>query len=453
MTTLTSPPATAATPAAGSTYQVSVRNSGKCLDVVNGAPEDGVPVHQWDCWNGAMQQWVLRGSGSGTFALVNVATGKCLDIAYGTTELFVQAQQWDCWDGVMQQWRLTASGSGTYRLVNAQSGLCLSNKDAGKDNGVAVVQETCTANSNKQWLFTPVASAQQPIVAADGTGRHRKVQDAVNAVPANSGRTVITIKAGTYREVVTVPANKPDITFQGLGSSPSQTVIVFNNSAGTHGTSGSASVFVNGAGFEATNLTISNDFDENSTSSGHQAVALHLNADRAVFRTVRLLGDQDTFLVNDNTRAYMVDSYVEGTVDFIFGGGTMVFDRTTVHEKRTSGGPITAASTPAAKKYGFLFHRSTITGAANNVTQLGRPWRPDAQVLYRESTLNATVKTAQPWTDMSGNSWRNARFLEYRNTGSGAGSNSNRPQLSDAQAAEYTPQKYLAGSDGWNPVR
>ncbi|MFD0201034.1 MULTISPECIES: pectate lyase family protein [Saccharothrix] len=44
------------------------------------------------------------------------------------------------------------------------------------------------------------------------------------------------------------------------------------------------------------------------------------------------------------------------------------------------------------------------------MTQLGRPWRPDAQVLYRESTLNATVKTAQPWTDMSGNTWRNARF-------------------------------------------
>jgi len=24
--------------------------------------------------------------------------------------------------------------------------------------------------------------------------------------------------------------------------------------------------------------------------------------------------------------------------------------------------------------------------------------------------------------------------------------------MSDAQAVNYTPQKYLAGSDGWNPV-
>ena len=62
------------------------------------------------------------------------------------------------------------------------------------------------------------------------------------------------------------------------------------------------------------------------------------------------------------------------------------------------------------------------------------------------------MKTAQPWTDMSGNSWKNARFSEYKNTGSGAGTNSNRPQLSDSTAANYTPQKYLAGTDGWNPV-
>jgi pectinesterase len=53
---------------------------------------------------------------------------------------------------------------------------------------------------------------------------------------------------------------------------------------------------------------------------------------------------------------------------------------------------------------------------------------------------------------MSGNSWKNARFFEYKNTGSGATTNSNRPQMSDSTAANYTPQRYLAGSDGWNPM-
>jgi pectin methylesterase-like acyl-CoA thioesterase len=291
-------------------------------------------------------------------------------------------------------------------------------------------------------------------VAADGTGQYRTVQAAVDAVPVNNAsRVTINIKQGTYREIVTVPANKPLITLRGLGSSASAVLIVNNHSAYTHGTSGSATAFVHGKDFAASNLTISNDFDENSTPSGQQAVALHLNSDRAVFTGVRLLGDQDTFLVKDNTRAYMANSYVEGTVDFIFGGGTIVFDNCDIYEKRSTGGPITAASTPAAKTYGYLFYRSRISGAAAaNTTTLGRPWRPDAQVLYRESTLNSVIRTGQPWTDMSGNLWQNARFLEYRNTGTGAGTNGNRPQLSDSQAANYTPQRYLAGTDGWNPI-
>ncbi|MEU4746079.1 pectinesterase family protein, partial [Actinosynnema sp. NPDC023658] len=312
---------------------------------------------------------------------------------------------------------------------------------------------TTTTTPTTTTTTTTTSSTARPTVASDGTGTYRTVQAAIDAATSNSStRTVITIKPGTYREVVRVPSTKTAITLQGLGSSPSNTVIVYNNSAGSNGTFNSASAFVDGRDFTATNLTIANDYNENSSTVDQQAVALHLNADRAVFRNVRLLGDQDTFLVNERTRAYMVDSYVEGTVDFIFGAGTMVFDRMTVHEKRTTGGPITAASTPNTKKYGLLFYRCTITGTTTNTTQLGRPWRPDAQVLYRESTLDSTLKTSQPWTDMSGNSWRNARFLEYRNTGPGAGTNSNRPQLPDSQAADYTPQKYLAGTDGWNPM-
>ncbi|HEX6358377.1 pectinesterase family protein [Actinophytocola sp.] len=298
------------------------------------------------------------------------------------------------------------------------------------------------------------AAAAVLTVAADGSGQYRTVQAAINAVPTgNASRATITIKPGTYREVVTVPANKPMITLQGLGTSASQVLIVYNNSAYTHGTFNSATAFVHGRDFVATNLTISNDLNESSVPSGQQAVALHLNADRAVLRNVRLLGDQDTFLVNDAARAYIVDSYIEGTVDFIFGGGTAVFHNCDIYEKRSTGAPITAARTAPTKQYGFLVYRSRIRGAATaGSTQLGRPWGPNAQVLYRESTLDAVIKTSQPWTDMSGNVWQNARFTEYRNTGPGAGTGTNRPQLPDAQAPNYTPQRYLAGTDGWNPV-
>ena len=292
------------------------------------------------------------------------------------------------------------------------------------------------------------AATATPTVASDGTGTYRTVQAAIDAVPANNTtRAVITIKAGTYREIVTIPSNKPYITLQGLGSSASSTVIVNNHSnAGGYGTSGSATVFVNGHDFMASNLTMSNDY-----GVGSQAVAANLNADRSVYSNVRFLGAQDTLYVYHN-RSYIVNSYVEGTVDFIFGGGTAVFNADRIYEKRSTGGPITAANTAATQTYGILFYKCAITGATANTTQLGRPWGAAAQVVYRESSLSSTLATAQPWINMSSNNWKNARFYEYQNTGSGATVNSNRPQLTSAQAASYTPQKYLAGTDGWNPI-
>jgi len=439
--------AQAAVPVDGTAYQISVTNSGKCLDVVAGSTANGGLVQQWGCSGDTWQRFTLNAAGSGYHTLVNVNSGKCLDIPNGTTTSGVQLQQWSCSGATNQQWRLVASGSGTYQVINVASGLCLANQGAASGSGVPIIQETCTANTNKQWLFGPVSTAT-PTVAADGTGQYRTVQAAIDAVPANNtSRVTITIKAGTYREIVTIPANKPYITLQGLGSSAGATVIVNNHSsAGGYGTAGSATVFINGHDFIATNLTMSNDYGE-----GSQAVAASLNADRSVYNNVRFLGNQDTLLVYHN-RAYVVNSYVEGTVDFIFGGATVVFNATSIYEKRSTGGPVTAANTAATETYGILFYKCTITGATNNTTQLGRPWGADAQVLYRESNLSATISTAQPWIDMSANSWRNARFLEYRNTGSGAGTNSNRPQLADAQAPNYTPQKYLAGTDGWNPV-
>ncbi|MGN9908276.1 pectinesterase family protein [Phytohabitans sp. LJ34] len=456
-------PASAATPANGGVYTLAVGASGKCLEVAGGSVDNGALLQQASCTAGSTrQQWRVTSSSAGGFNLVNVNSTRCADVPSASTASGVRLQQWGCGDGtkVNQRWSFAASGaaSGKYTIASAASGLCVSDKDGSTAGNNPIVQEGCSDVARMQWLFNQVGGTTPPptgtpTVASDGTGTYRTVQAAIDAVPAdNTTRRVITIKAGTYREVIRVPSNKPLVTLQGLGSGPSNVVIVYHNSAGTHGTSGSATAFVDGRDFVATNLTISNDFDENSASSGHQAVALNLNADRAVFDNVRLLGDQDTFLVNDATRAYVVNSYVEGTVDFIFGGGTIVFDNCSIYEKRSTGGPITAASTAATKTYGFLFYRSNITGATNNTTQLGRPWRPDAQVLYRESTLSATIRTAQPWTDMSGNLWQNARFLEYRNTGSGAGTNGNRPQLSDSQAASYTPQRYLAGSDGWNPL-
>nr|WP_208329494.1 pectinesterase family protein [Streptomyces sp. 846.5] len=461
-----------ATVAVAGTYNLAVARSGLCLDLVGASSAPGALIQQWGCSPGQSdQQWILVDQGSGRFAIRSAASGLCLDVPGGSTASGVRLQQWGCATGQANQlWTLKSTRDGTFQIVNANSGLCVSDAQASTAPGAAVTQETCSTNSNKRWSLTPVgttapsASASATAapgttitVAADGSGDVRTVQAAIDRVPVNNTKPVtIAIRKGTYRGVVSIPSSKPYVTLKGLGATSADVVIVDNISAGTlkadgttYGTFGSATAFIDGHDFSASNLTISNDYDYAASPS--QALALSLSADRAVFSNVRLLGHQDTLLVNDSARAYFVQSYVEGTVDFIFGGGTAVFDRSEIHE--LGGGFVTAASTPTTRAYGFLFYRSSITGAGTAGTgSLGRPWRQGAQVLYRESTLGAFLNTGQPWSDMSGATWKSARFEEYRNTGAGATTNSNRPQLSDAQAANYTPAAYLAGSDGWNPT-
>ena len=322
---------------------------------------------------------------------------------------------------------------------------------------------------------TAKAAATTLTVAKDGTGQYKTVQAAVNAVPANNpSRVVVSIKPGTYRETVKVPSNKPHVTFQGTGGSRKDTVIVYNNAAGTrkpdgsgtYGTSGSATVAVEADDFQARNLTVSNDFDEgaNQSLSGHQAVALRTAADKVFLDGVIVEGDQDTLLLDTAAkdrlgRVYVTNSYVVGNVDFVFGRATAVLDRSVITLKKrwdgSSAGYITAPSTAANRK-GFLIANSTVNGDVSDRTfYLGRPWHAggdaslDPQTTVRNTTLSAAIR-ATPWTDMSGFSWKDDRFAEYRNTGTGSGSaSSNRPHLTDAQAADQEIGDWLTD---WTPT-
>ncbi|XEC96645.1 pectate lyase [Paenibacillus tarimensis] len=302
-------------------------------------------------------------------------------------------------------------------------------------------------------------------VAKDGSGDYSTVQQAIDAVPQNNTQPVeIRIMNGVYKEVVTVPANKPFISL--IGESAENTVITYDNYAGrerpiggTYGTSGSASLFLYGSDFTAMNLTMENSFDEkaNPDVQGTQAVAVHTRGERMIFRNVRFIGNQDTLLVNAGS-SYFYECYVEGDVDFIFGAGRAVFENSDIKSldrgSATNNGYITAASTSINQPYGFLFINSRlISDAAAGTVYLGRPWHPGgdpsaiASVVFMNCELGQHIHT-QGWTDMSGFSYKDARFYEYNNSGPGVAINESRTQLSDEEAAQYTVENVL----GWSPV-
>ena len=236
------------------------------------------------------------------------------------------------------------------------------------------------------------------------------------------------------------------------GENADSTIIVWGDYASLNnmGTFRTATLRVEGFGFIAENLTITNDAGQIG-----QAVALHVEGDCAIFRNCILLGNQDTvFTGNENSRQYYVDCYIEGTTDYIFGPATAWFERCTIHSKRNS--YITAASTPA-DKYGYIFNNCKLT-ADQDVTKmmLGRPWRAHAAVLFMNCEMGNFINKLGWHNWNKEENEKTARYCEYNNTGEGAQTSARvgwSSVISKKQAKKITLKSVFKGSDNWNPTK
>jgi pectinesterase len=302
--------------------------------------------------------------------------------------------------------------------------------------------------------LSSLAAEQILTVAADGSGQYTKVQDAIMAIPdgRRDNHVIIRIKPGVYKEPIYVQREKR--FFHLVGEDATTTKLTYDlhanmpDKAGKPiGTFRTPSTLIDADDFAAENLTF-----ENSAGPVGQALAIRVDGDRAVFRNCRFLGWQDTILLNRG-RQYFDRCYIEGHVDFIFGGATAYFDHCQIH--CLGKGYITAASTPEDQPFGFVFDDCKITGASPDVkTYLGRPWRAFSAVTFLRTEMSDTVRP-QGW-----NNWdqpareKTSRYAEYNSTGPSA-----RPtkrvswakQLTDDEARDITLPKVLNGHDGWNP--
>lgn len=301
-------------------------------------------------------------------------------------------------------------------------------------------------------------SAADFVVAQDGTGDFRTIQAAIDAVPAyRKERTVIRIKPGIYRERIIIPACKQLVSL--VGDDAERCVITYGNAARTVGvfgemlgTSGSATFYTEADDLYMENLTIENAAGEGKQIG--QAVAAHVSGDRAVFFRCRFLGNQDTlFTYAEGSRQYYKECYIEGTTDFVFGWSAAVFNRCTLHSKKNS--YITAASTPRSQSVGYVFLDCTLTAAEGvDSVYLGRPWREYAKTVFIGCRMGGHIR-AEGWHNWhKPQAEHTAFYAEYGNQGEGAPTDKRAgwaKQLTAEQAADYTPQQLLKGTDGWNP--
>lgn len=214
-------------------------------------------------------------------------------------------------------------------------------------------------------------------------------------------------------------------------------------------------------------LTLFNKMDYRLGIPEKRAVALRHQGDKNIFKNVRLLSNQDTYFTGAG-RTYWENGEIHGTVDYIFGDGDIFFNECLMYmENRASGGGgiVTAAAT--SSDWGYVFSNCTIDGDAqqNGIYGLGRPWNNAPKVVYINTIMNI-LPTAGAWGDPM--NVVPFRFAEYKSlTSSGievdlsqrrtdytkdATSVTLDPTLDEVEAAQYTIENVLSGTDTWQPT-
>lgn len=333
----------------------------------------------------------------------------------------------------------------------------------------------------------PEARVFDAVVAADGSGDYTTVQAAIDAAPANRvSPWLIFVKNGEYEELVIIPESKPFIHL--IGQDKDKTVIKFwiNNGAAVNPDGvpdqgfeystnnpeskayGYSGVFqVDATDFYVENITFTNCYG--ITGKGPQALAMKSRNDRQAFYSCNFRSYQDTWYTdvrNASDRHYINNCYLEGAVDYLYGGGEVYVENTTFYQVR-SGAVILAPGHKAGTKYGYVIDRCVIDGDASmsGNHKLGRPWNNEPKAVL----LNTTFKTgvaAEGWSewhiapalfaeynsmDADGNPVDlSARRTEYKVDGQ-VDKAKRQAILSDEEAARYTYENVTAGNDDWNP--
>ena len=300
------------------------------------------------------------------------------------------------------------------------------------------------------------------------------INEALNGIPYREAGT-LNFGEGVFHEKVF--CDKKDITFSGAGMN--KTVITWSDGAGTQyrgggmnrgekggsgekmGTFRSYTAFLGGEHVTVENMTIINASNFGPGRLAGQALAAYVDAERATFKNVCLIGHQDTLFcapLPDQegvvggfkgprslasrvpNKHYYVNCTIQGDVDFIFGGADAVFENCEIisnDRKQDINGYVTAPS-GKGDGLGFVFKNCKFTSnCAPGTVLLGRPWRPQGKTILLNCELGAHIHP------LGWNKWNSPEddiqcyFAEHNCYGPGADRSGREPwskALTDAEA-------------------
>ncbi|KAJ8748967.1 hypothetical protein K2173_013405 [Erythroxylum novogranatense] len=316
--------------------------------------------------------------------------------------------------------------------------------------------------------WTPATSNADFIVAQDGSGTQRTIKDAVAELgrrgkrALTSGRIIIHVKAGVYNEQVEIGEHLRNVMLVGDGMD--KTIVTGSkNYVDGYPTHNTATFGVSGDGFWARDIT----FENTAGPQKHQAVALKVSSDLSVFYRCGFRGYQDTLYVH-SLRQFYRDCHIYGTIDFIFGDASAVFQNCDIFVRKpmsSQSNMITAQGRDNPNENtGISIQGSRIRAAPEFFavknsyrSYLGRPWKKYSRTVVMETDLDGLI-SPKGWTEWRGSYALSTLFYaEYMNTGFGASTDSrvNWPGFhvinSPEQASPFTAGRFIQG-DSWIPA-
>lgn len=207
-------------------------------------------------------------------------------------------------------------------------------------------------------------------------------------------------------------------------------------------------------------------FENTAGPERAQAVALRSDSDLSVYYKCGIYGYQDTLYMH-SMRQFYRECRIKGTIDFIFGRGTVVLQNSDILVRKgmpsQTTNTITANGRQIADSSGFTIQscnispdRTLIPHLNNTATYLGRPWKNYSRTLFMETYMSDII-WPKGWYPWGGTELLDTVFCgEYNNYGPGSGTAGrvNWPAyhvISDpTRASMFTVGNFIEG-DLWLP--
>ncbi|CAN1219723.1 Probable pectinesterase/pectinesterase inhibitor 41 [Linum perenne] len=309
-----------------------------------------------------------------------------------------------------------------------------------------------------------------------GVGNFTTINDAIDSAPNSTADSVpghsyyvIYVTEGYYEEYISIHKKKHNLMI--IGDGIGKTTITGNRSVVDGWTTFNSSTFsVVAPGFVAVGITFKNTagpanlrIENSAGAEKHQAVALRVSADFAVFHNCTFDGYQDT-LYTHTKRQFYRDCTISGTIDYIFGDAAVVFQNCIFLIRKPMSNQQCIVTAQGRKQRhqpsAIIIQNGTITAHPdmkddwkNFKSYLGRPWKNFSRTVIMESYIDELISPDGwlPWMGTVG--LKTCWYGEYGNYGPGADKSKRVTwlgikKITPQHAVDFTPERFIR-SDTW----